>query len=94
MGDGSFFGDRVPLQVSWRPITWFIVVVNALFPLWVLHGLSLSNRPTCTPETVVLCVDRVTGVASSTLVPSLLLWLLADVLLLIVWLVTRQRSAG
>lgn len=85
-------GDRSVLH-SWgqtRPITWFIVVVNLIFPLWVLHGLQSGPTLSCAKVFYNNCVAA-PNAASSPLVPMLLMWLFADIALGVAWVVSRPR---
>lgn len=73
-----------------RPISWFIVVVNLIFPLWVLHGLQSGATLSCAKVFYDNCVAN-PNTASSPLVPMLLMWVFADIALGIAWAVTRPR---
>lgn len=78
---------------SWgraRPITWFIVLVNLIFPLWVLHGMQSSAAMSCAKVFYNNCVAA-SETASSPLVPMLLMWVFADIALGIAWAVSRPR---
>ena len=74
---------------SWRPVTWFIVVTNAIFPLWLLHGMSLAERQRCTPDG---CTTF--GHGSSPLISMLLVWLVADLMMGAAWALTLPRPRG
>jgi hypothetical protein len=74
----------------WRPITWFIVAMNAMFPLWVLHGLQSGAVLSCAKFFYNHCVAT-TEAASSPLVPMLLMWLFVDIALGIAWVISRPR---
>lgn len=73
-----------------RPITWFIVGANLLFPLWVLHGLQANSTLSCAPVFYNNCVATHPE-ASSPLIPMLTFWLFADIFLLAGWLISRPR---
>ena len=73
-----------------RPITWFILAVNLIFPLWVLHGMQRTTAMTCAKYFYDNCVAA-SAAASSPLVPMLVMWLFADLALGIAWVVTRPR---
>lgn len=73
-----------------RPITWFIVVINAIFPLWVLHGLQSGSAMNCAKAYYNNCVAAPMA-ASSPLLPMLLMWVFADLALAIAWVMSRPR---
>jgi hypothetical protein len=73
-----------------RPLTWFIVVVNLIFPLWVLHGMRRDAVLVCAKAFYNNCVAAPQA-ASSPLVPMLLMWVFADLALAIAWLLSRPR---
>ncbi len=74
---------------DWRPITWLVLVTNLLFPLWVLHGMDLAERQRCTGEQ---CTTF--GQGSSPLIPMLMIWLFADLILVAAWALTLPRPQG
>lgn len=81
------------MQGSWRhfrPITWFIVGVNLLFPLWVLHGLQTNSTLTCAKFFYNQCVAGPAG-SSTPLIPMLAMWLFADIFLAVGWVISRPR---
>ena len=73
-----------------RPITWFIVMVNLIFPLWVVHGLQSASTLNCAKAYYNNCVAGPVG-TSTPLVPMLMMWLFADIALAIAWVVSRPR---
>ncbi len=81
------------MRGSWgrsRPITWFIVTVNLIFPLWVLHGLQRGVSMSCAKFSYDNCVE-IYGAASSPLIPMLLMWVFTDIALGIAWVVSQPR---
>ena len=73
-----------------RPITWFIVMVNLIFPLWVVHGLQSGSTLNCAKAYYNNCVAGPAG-TSTPLVPMLMMWVFADIALAIAWVVSRPR---
>ena len=71
---------------AWRPITWFALVVNAIFPLWLLHGLQLGETGYCS---AVGCTAP-----SNPLIGMLVIWFIADLLLAAAWALTLPREPG
>lgn len=78
---------------SWRPFTWIILVVNVLFLIWVIGGVagssgtpegcgSLSNETCNEAEAVGTAI----GVGL-----IIFFWALLDVILGVIWLVTRPK---
>jgi len=74
----------------WRPVTRFIIGVNLVFPLWVLHGLQPHATLSCAKAVYNNCVPSATA-ASSPLIPMLTMWLFADIFLLVGWAISRPR---
>lgn len=73
-----------------RPITWFIVTVNVIFPFWVLHGLQAGATLNCAKIFYDKCVPGPEP-AGSPLLPMLLMWVFVDIALAIAWVITRPR---
>lgn len=57
-------------SATFRFFTWVILAVNALFPIWIIAGLS--------------------GSADT----SVALWAATDVILGVLWLITRRKTRG
>jgi len=73
-----------------RPISWFIVMVNLLFPFWVLHGLNSNSTLSCAKVFYNNCVQT-SPAASTPLIPMLMMWFFADIFLLVAWVISRPR---
>jgi hypothetical protein len=77
---------------GWRPLTWFILVVNVLFLIWMisLGGAAAENCDDVTRAEMDAC-EAGTAIGA-TLGAGLIifLWVAADVILGIVWLVTNR----
>ncbi len=74
---------------NWRPITWFAIVVNAIFPFWVLHGMRVAEQVHCTAAGC-----STFGQGTSPLIPMLVVWFIADLGLGLAWSLTLPREFG
>jgi hypothetical protein len=85
---------------KWRVFTWVIVVINVLFLVWFIAGVGSagSNVKDCTGLTgqaLDLCNAGNAGTAVGTGVGAaiiIFLWAFVDIIMGIVWLVTRPRG--
>jgi hypothetical protein len=76
----------------WRPFTWIIVVVNVVFLLWIVSTFAGASD-SCSGESGQVkdvCETLATVGASIGVALVALVWALADVILGVLWLVTRQ----
>ena len=79
---------------SWRPLTWVILVVNGLFVLWVAVwfvgavwdcvGLEGAELDACSTGTAIGLTIGIGFI--------LFLWVMVDVILVVIWLVTSDRG--
>ena len=76
-----------------RKMSWFILVVNALFLAWVIAGAATAghatNCGTLDKQTCQAATDVGTGIGVAIIV---VIWVVVDFILLIIWLVTRPRQ--
>lgn len=75
-----------------RKFSWVILVINALFLIWVIAGAASSNAA-CDPKTQAACeagqaIGKGIGVAL-----IIVFWAVIDVILLVIWLVTKKKDA-
>ena len=84
---------------NWKKFTWFILLVNLLFlVLAIAVGVSISGTPeeceSLTGESLELCKDVFGYVFGgyALLISVFILWAAADLVLGIVWLVTKKRK--
>ena len=84
---------------NWKKFTWFILLVNLLFlVLAIAVGASISETPEecqgLTGESLELCKDVFGYVFGgyALLISVFILWAAADLVLGIVWLVTKKRK--
>lgn len=88
------------MMPKWRVFTWVIVVINILFLVWVIAGVGggASNTNDCsglTGDALRLCNAGNAGTAVGTgigVAIILFLWALVDIIMGIVWLVTRPKG--
>jgi hypothetical protein len=74
----------------WRPFTWVIVAVNALFLIWIVVAL-ITGSDTCSGKSGVakdICDTLATIGASLEVAVIVLAWAVVDVILGVLWLVT------
>ena len=83
--------SEVTLVRRWRKMTWVLIVVNALFLIWVISAVTSRPSKTCAP-TDQLCVNASdTGTAIGVVV-VIVLWVLVFIALSLVWLMSRPRD--
>ena len=79
---------------NWRPFTWVILIINALFVFWIFGGVgSASNN--CEGEfgdALSACQAGTAIGAGIGIFMILVLWVLVDIILLVIWLITRKKS--
>lgn len=82
-----------PHKRGLRKMSWFILVVNALFLVWVIVGAATAghatNCGTLDKQTCQAATDVGTGIGVAIIV---VIWVVVDFILLIIWLVTRPRQ--
>jgi hypothetical protein len=77
---------------KWRPFSWVILVINILFLVWIIAGIASSSPSDCGSLTAKQCSDATavgTGIGVALII---VFWAFVDVILGVVWLVTRPRS--
>lgn len=77
----------------WRKMSWVIVLFNVLMVIWIISALAsapgASHCGTLSQQTCQDAANVGTGIGVITL---LILWVIVDILLSIVWLVTKPRG--
>jgi hypothetical protein len=76
-----------------RVFTWFILLVNLIFAAWLIFGIAGVAGGKCSPELSQSACDGAKALGGG--IGALLiifLWVAADVILGIIWLVTRKRE--
>ncbi len=75
-----------------RFFTWFILAVNLLFLIWIIAGVGGSADTPCEgldPEACEAARAVGTGIGVSLIVAF---WVAADVILGVLWLITRRKT--
>lgn len=81
--------------LGWRPLTWVILAFNALMLAWMISGLVSAAHTSSNCSTEVYSDACRTGAAIGTGIAVtfiLILWALGDVILGVIWLVTRRSG--
>jgi zinc-ribbon domain len=78
---------------KWRPFTWVILAVNVLFLIWLITGISTAsgnatNCGTLSQETCNEARNAGTAIGAGIII---FLWALVDVILGVIWLITRPK---
>ena|SRR5664279_3861147 len=75
-----------------RVFTWIILAINLLFLIWLIAGITSVSTAKCDGLTQQNCdaAKAIGGGIGSLLV--IFLWVAADVILGIIWLVTRKKE--
>jgi hypothetical protein len=79
---------------KWRVFTWVILVINILFLVWVIAGGSsaANNCDGMTGQALDNCQAGTAIGATIGIGVIIFLWALVDVILGVIWLVTRPRD--
>lgn len=85
---------------KWRPFTWIILVINALFLIWVISAISGGTNAVSDCSTLVgnaksNCEAENVGTAVGTGIGTAIIfvfWVIVDVILGVLWLVTRPKD--
>lgn len=78
----------------WRKMTWFIVIVNALFLVWIITGVA-SVADECkglSGDELEICEAGTAIGAGIGVTVILVLWVIVDLILGVLWLVTRSTG--
>jgi hypothetical protein len=77
---------------QWRKMTWFIVIVNILFLVWVIGGASSvsENCEGLRGSELDACETGNAVGAGIGITIIIFLWVLVDIILGILWLVTNR----
>lgn len=79
---------------SWRKLTWFILVVQGLFIYWIIAATA-SASDSCTGlvgDDLSICQAGTAIGAGLGIGIIIFLWVAADVILGVVWLITNRKS--
>jgi len=85
---------RSEIVKNWRPFTWVILAVNALFVFWIFGGADSASK-NCdgqTGDSLTTCQAGTAIGAGIGIFMILVLWVLVDIILLVIWLITRKKT--
>ena len=82
-----------PVKKKVRVFTWIILAINALFLIWLVSGIVSVSNSTCDNLSQQSCdsAKAVGGGIGAILI--IFLWVAVDVILGIIWLVTRKKES-
>lgn len=88
-------GPQQPKRRKTRIFTWVILAINALFLIWVIVGAAsgAGNATNCGSLNQQTCNDAAHAGTAIGVGLVIFLWAAVDVILGIIWLVTRKREA-
>jgi len=77
---------------SWRKMTWFILVVQVLFLIWIISGANSAadNCAGLTGDDLTICQAGTAIGASIGIGLIIFLWAIVDVILGVIWLITNR----
>lgn len=75
-----------------RPFTWIILAINVLFLVWIIRGTASAGSQPCppglSPEACTAASQVGTGIGAALIIA---LWVAVDIILGILWLITRPK---
>jgi hypothetical protein len=75
-----------------RKFSWVILAINALFLIWIIAAVAGSDA-NCGPELSAQACQDATAIGTGLGVAVIIfLWAMVDVILGVVWLVTRKKE--
>lgn len=92
----SAYGQQPPMvqkKRKTRVFTWIILGINVIFLIWIIAGVSSVSSGKCDATMTVAACNSAKAVGGG--IGALLiifLWVAADVILGILWLVTRKKE--
>lgn len=83
-----------PPKPKHRKFTWVILIINLLFLIWIITGVASGsgNASHCGTLSQQVCNDASHVGTAIGAVLILVFWAIVDVILGILWLVTRKRE--
>lgn len=86
--------DGTPARKKgFRKFTWVILAINVIFLVWLIAGFATANNSPCggglSTSACQAASDIGTGIGAMIVV---FLWVAADIILGIIWLITRPRQ--
>jgi len=78
-----------------RPLSWVIIVINILFAIWLFGGVGSAVSDSCTGMTG----DDLTACQAGSAIGAgiggfiiMVLWVMVDIILLVIFLVTKKKG--
>ena len=78
-----------------RPLSWVIIVVNILFVWWIFGGVGSAVNDSCkglTGDDLTTCQAGTAVGAGIGVFFILILWVMIDIILLVIFLVTKKKG--
>ena len=78
-----------------RPLSWVIIVVNILFAWWLIGGVGSAVSESCeglTGDDLTSCQAGTAIGAGIGVIFILFLWVMVDIILLVIFLVTKKKG--
>lgn len=86
-------GKRLGFLPDWRIFTYVILVVNLIFLIWIITGASSGDdKKNCSGLTAQQCHDANTVGKGIGVALIIILWVIIDVILAILWLITNRKK--
>jgi hypothetical protein len=79
------------LRPHWRKMTWAVLIFNVIMVAWVISAATASTG-TCQGLSANDCANVGAAAHGIAFTLQLVLWVIGDILLGILWLVTKGRS--
>jgi len=80
------------IRPHWRKMTWVVVIFNLIMLIWIIAGAAGTHASNCGQLSQRVCNDATATGAGIAIAALIVLWVLGDIILGILWLVTRGRS--
>ena len=80
---------------KFRLFTWVIIVINIIFAWWIIAGVGAATSENCeglSGEDLSLCEGATAVGAGIGAFMIIVLWVLVDIIMLVLWLVTRKKQ--
>ncbi len=78
------------IRPHWRKMTWAVLIFNIIMLIWLVFGVAAASHPsncgTLSTQTCQAATDVGAGIGAFVVI---VLWALGDVILGVLWLVTR-----
>lgn len=82
-------GKRLGFLPDWRILTYLILVINLLFLLWIITGVSASNGP-CKGLSARVCNDAANTGKGIGVFVIVVFWVIVDIILGVIFLITNR----